>query len=301
MKKTFTIMVFTLLGNLLFSQSNTRLTNDWSNTYIINPGSINDLYLTEFNMAYRKQWVGFKGAPTTLFASGTLYLEDLYTQFGLKIMQDKVGFTSTTDVDLTYAYSMMVNADWKLDMGFGLSFQSMAYNVSKVSSPTPSDPTVLTRLLNENYINSDLGAEYSNSFFRFGIASQNVFSLFSDSKKLFPNTNFLYGMFQNNTHDFFNVGYGVCEIQYSNMYQTEFNLTGYFKATSENNPIQLSLVYRTWSEVGCLFGIDLSRNLRISYSYDYNFGGVSRSSLGSHELMITYRLDKNYKCRNCWY
>lgn len=301
MKRTYILLFFSLLTNLLFSQSSTRLTNDWSNTYIINPGSMNDLYLAEFNIAYRKQWLGFKGTPTTIFASSTLYLEDMHTQFGLKAMQDKVGFTSTTDVDLTYAYSTMVNTDWRLDMGLALSFQSLAYDVSKVSSPTPNDPTVMTRLLNENYINSDLGAEYTNKFWRLGIASQNVFSLFSDSRKLFPNTNFLYAMYRNSNHDFFNLGYGVCEVLYSNMHQTEFNLTGYFKSTPEMNPLQLSLIYRTWSEVGVLFGLDISSNLRASYSYDYNFSGISRSSFGSHEFMLTYRLNKNFKCRNCWY
>jgi len=301
MKKTYILLFLFFLTNQLFSQSSTRLANDWSNTYIINPGSINDLYLAEFNTAYRKQWVGFKGAPTTIFASGTLYLDDLHTQFGLKVMQDKVGFTTTTNANLTYGYSMTVNSDWNLNLGLGLSFQSLGYDVSEVSSPTPSDPTILTKMLNESYINSDLGAEYRNTFWRFGFASQNVFSLFSESKKLFPNTNFLYAMYRNYNNDFFNVGYGICEIQYSNMYQTEFNLTGFFKSTQETNPYQLSLIYRTWSEVGALVGVDLNPNLRVSYSYDYNFSGVSRSSSGSHELMLTYRLNKNLKCRNCWY
>lgn len=301
MKKIIIILVVSLMSNVLFPQSNVRLTNDWSNTYIINPGAINDLFLTEFNMAYRKQWVGFKGAPETLFASTTLYLDDLSTQFGLKLLQDKVGFTSTTDIDFTYAYSLMLNRDWRLNMGLGLSFQSLAYDVSKISSPTPSDPIVLSVLSNESYINSDMGVEFTSKFFRFGLASQNVFSLFSNSNNLFPNTNFFYAMYHDRRHDYFSVGYGVCEVQYLAMYQTECNLTGYFKASSDNEPIQLSLVYRTWNEAGVLFGIDINRNLRVSYSYDYDFGDVKKGSTGTHEFMITYRFDKNPKCRHCWY
>ena len=301
MRKFFVFIIFSLFVSLLFSQSSVRLSNDWTNTYIINPGSINDQYLSELNMAYRKQWVGFRGAPTTLFASGTLYLEDMHTQFGLKVMQDKIGFTSTTNAALTYGYSMMVNADWKLDMGLGLSYQSLAYDISKVSSPTPSDPIVLTKLLSQNFINSDLGAEFGNASWRFGVASQNVFSIFSQSKILFPNTNFLYGMYRTNNPDFFNVGYGICEVQYSNVYQTEFNLTGYFKAAPETTPFQIGLIYRTWSEVGALFGFNLNHNLRVSYNYDYNFNGLSKTSMGSHEVMITYRFDKNTGCKNCWY
>ena len=301
MKKTALLLILTLSTLLADAQSNIRLNNDWNKTYMINPASITDKYLAEFNMAARQQWLGFKGAPTTLFASGTLYLDELYTQFGLKVLQDKIGFTSTTDVDLTYAYAMRFNQTWKLNMGLGLSFQSLAYDVSKVNSPTGSDPQVLDRLLNENNVNSDLGFEFTNKFYRIGGSSQNVFSLFSNINKLFINTNYLYAIYKDSNHDYFNLGYGVCGIQYSNLYQMEFNITGYFKSTPSTTPFQIGLVYRTWSEAGVLLGLDLSHNFRLSYSYDYNFSGISNSSFGTHELMLTYRLDKVYRCKNCWY
>src|ERR1035437_266080 len=301
MKKTFILILLNLTAIILFAQSNIRLNNDWNKMYIINPASINDQYLAEFNMATRQQWTGFQGSPTTLFASGTLYIDDLYTQFGLKVMQDKIGFTSTTNIDLTYAYAARVNDDWKLNLGLGLSFQMLGYDVSKVISPTPTDPTVLNGLINKNNVNSDIGFELTNKNYKFGLAGQNIFTLFSPVNKMFPNTNFVYAMYHDSSHDSFNLGYGVCGIQYSNIYQMEFNLTGYFKPNASTNPFQLGLVYRTWSEVGLLFGFDISHNFRVSYSYDYNFSGISNASFGTHELMLTYRLDKVYKCKNCWY
>ena len=301
MKKTFILILLNLTAIMLFAQSNIRLNNDWNKMYIINPASINDQYLAEFNMATRQQWTGFQGSPTTLFASGTLYIDDLYTQFGLKVMQDKIGFTSTTNIDLTYAYAARVNDDWKLNLGLGLSFQMLGYDVSKVISPTPTDPTVLNGLINKNNVNSDIGFELTNKNYKFGLAGQNIFTLFSPVNKMFPNTNFVYAMYHDSSHDSFNLGYGVCGIQYSNIYQMEFNLTGYFKPNASTNPFQLGLVYRTWSEVGLLFGFDISHNFRVSYSYDYNFSGISNASFGTHELMLTYRLDKVYHCKNCWY
>ena len=301
MKKTILFVLFALVPILVTGQSNIRFNNDWNKTYMINPASITDQCLAEFNMAARQQWVGFEGAPTTLFASGTLYIDELYTQFGLKVLQDKIGFTSTTDIDLTYAYVMRVNNTWKLNMGLGLSFQALGYDVSKVQSPTGSDPLVLDRLLNESNVNSDLGFELTNKFYRFGFASQNIFSLFSPINKMFTNTNYLYGIYRDSNHDFFNLGYGVGGIQYSNMFQMEFNITGYFKATPTTHPFQIGLVYRTRNEVGALFGFDVTRKFRVSYSYDYNFSGISNSSYGTHELMLTYRMDKVFQCKNCWY
>jgi len=301
MRKYILFLIFHLQVMMIVAQSDIRLNNDWNKTYIINPASIADQYLAEFNMSARKQWVGFDGAPTTLFASGTLYLDKLHTQFGLKIMQDKIGFTSTTDVDLTYAYALTVNDDWKLNMGLGLNFQSIAYDVSLVNSATATDPTVLSGLLNQSYINSQIGAELINKSWRFGIAGQNLNSLIVPINKLFINTNFIYAIYRDSHHDTFNLGYGVCGIQYSNIYQMEFNLTGYFKSPVDREPLQLGLIYRTWSEIGVLFGLDISKNLRVSYSYDYNVIGISRSSFGTHELMLTYRIDKAPKCINCSY
>ena len=300
-KKTALSLLLSLSAILLVAQSNIRLNNDWNKMYIVNPASITDVCLAEFNMAARQQWSGFTGSPTTLFASGTLYLDDLNTQFGLKAMQDKVGFTSTTNISLTYAYALTLNNYWKLNMGLGLDFQSLGYDMSEVNSPSDDDPAVYSRLLNESNINSDIGFELTSKNYRFGIASQNLLSLFSPINKLFINTNFIYGMYRDYNHEYINLGYGVCGIQYANFYQMEFNLTAYFKPTAGTNPFQLGLVYRTWSEVGLLFAFDVNPRFRISYSYDYNFSGISNASFGTHELMLTYRLFKEFKCKNCWY
>ena len=300
-KKCILLLILILPSIKSVAQSNIRLNNDWSNTYLINPASFIDKGIAEFNMAARKQWVGFDGSPTTLFASGAYYLEDWDTQFGLKVLQDKIGFTSVTNVGLTYAYDVRLDIAWKLNMGLALNYQSLSYDVSEVQSPSGYDPIVADHLLNEGNVNSDLGFELINKNYRFGLAGQNIFSLFFPINKLFLNTNYAYAMYRDYNHEFFNLGYGVCGIQYSRFYQMEFNLTGYFKATPSTNPFQIGLIYRTSNEVGALFGLDITPNFGISYSYDYNFSGISNASFGTHEMMLTYRLDKVFHCKNCWY
>jgi hypothetical protein len=81
----------------------------------------------------------------------------------------------------------------------------------------------------------------------------------------------------------------------------ELNLTGYFKVTQESDAFQAGLFFRTWNEMGILFGINLTKQIHLSYSYDYNVGGISRSSVGTQELILTYNLPKEWRCKNCWY
>ena len=301
MKKTALILILNFLTIVLIAQSNVRLNNFWEKSYTINPASVNDRYFAEFNMAVRKQWVNFPGAPTTLFASGTIFLDNLNTQFGLKAYQDKIGYTSTSTIDFTYAYALILNSEWHLNLGLGLSFQSVGYDLSQVNSPTPGDPAVFSRLLNENNFNSDLGIELQGKKWQFGLSGQNLFSLFLPINQQFSNTNYIYTKYRQNSQNKINLGFGACGIQYGNFYQMEVNLTSYFKFDPESNGFQLGVFYRTYSEIGLLFGLDLARNLHLSYSYDYNVSGISGKSYGSHELMLTFNLDRVFKCQNCWY
>ena len=307
MKKTIFILVFSLFSLLAIAQSNIRLNNYWGNAHYINPASIYDKYQAVFSMAARKQWIGVTGAPMTFFASGSTYIENLNTQLGVIAVQDKIGYTSITNLDLTYAYAIKLQRDWELHFGMGLTYQSLSYDVSKVNLSSDYDPEAYQNLLTEDNFNSDLGVEVTNKAFKIGISSQNIFSVFSTDRKYQTNTNFLYTRYRQISNNAVDFGLGVCGIQYSNMYQAEFNLTGYFKVGQRSglsetpDLFDVGLLYRTKSEVGIILGIDLSEAIHLSYSYDYNVSGLNRSSVGTNEIMITYNLSRKPMCRNCWW
>lgn len=299
--------MFNLMSLLVVGQSNIRLNNYWGNAHYINPASIYDKYQAVFSMAARKQWVGVTGAPMTFFASGSTYIENLNTQLGLIAIQDKIGYTSVTNLDLTYAYAIKLEHDWQFHFGMGLTYQSLSYDISKVDLSSGYDPQAYQNLLSEDNFNSDLGIEVSNPSFRIGLSSQNIFSVFSTDRKYQTNTNFLYTRFRQPVSNSLSLGFGVCGIQYSNMYQAEFNLTSYFKVAERTglsetpDLFDVGLFYRTKSEIGLIFGFDLSEAIHLSYSYDYNVSGINRSSIGTNELMITYNLSRRPVCHSCWY
>ncbi len=304
-KKVIFLFILNVLSLLVVAQSDIRLNNYWVNTQYINPATIYDQYKAVFNMSARKQWAGFPGAPTTFFASGTTYFENYHTQLGLILVQDQIGYTSTTNVDLTYAYAVLFNQDWQLHLGLGGNFQSLNYNLGEVKL-SENESGVLNRLKSKSTFNADIGIEVTNKTFKLGTASQNIFSLFTSVNNQQPNTNFLYGRYREYNTDMINMGYGICGIQYSNFYQAEFNMTSYFKLPNrsglEDHPDQfdLGVFYRTQSEAGLIFGFDLSESIHVSYSYDYHFGGISLNSFGTNELMLTYNLTREPMCHNCW-
>lgn len=307
MKRTVFIVVFSLMSLLTIAQSNIRLNNYWGNAHYINPATVYDKYQAVFSMAARKQWIGVSGAPLTFFGSASTYIDNLNTQLGLIVLQDKIGYTSLTNLDFTYAYAIKLQSDWQVHFGLGVTYQTLNYDISKVDLSTDYDPVAYQNLLFEDNFNSDIGIEVTNKSLRLGASTQNVFSVFSTDRKYQTNTNFLYARYRQNSNNILNWGFGVCGIQYSNIYQAEFNLTGYFKVLQKTgltdipDLFDVGLFYRTGSEIGVIAGIDLSPEIHLSYSYDYNVSGVRHSSIGTNELIITYNLEKRPVCHNCWY
>lgn len=307
MKRLILILFVNLICYHIVAQSNIRLNNYWANSHYINPSAIYDKYLGVFSIAASKQWYGFSGAPSTFFASGTTYIDDIHSQIGLVLVQDKIGFTSTTSIDLSYAYSIRFRSGWQLHLGMGINNLSTYYDPSAVNLITDVDNNAYQYLNSENSFNADLGMELTYKSLRIGASSQNVFTMFSKVEFHQTNTNFLYARYRQNSDRIVSMGYGICGIQYSNIYQLELNLTSYLKIPPiaglnlKPDLMDVGGFYRTGGEIGLVFGFNLNESLHLAYTYNYHVGGISRSSLGTNELMLTYNLSKRNVCHSCWY
>lgn len=308
MKKLILLLILILsMCFRVVGQSNIRLNNYWANALNVNPAAIYDKYKAVFSVAANKHWVGFPGSPVTYLGTATTYLEDYNTQLGFKLTQDKVGYTSSTNVNLSYGYAIMFNYDWQLHLGLAGSYQRTAYDISKVNM-AEFDPDIMRYLESQNNFNSDIGMEVTNKSVRFGFASQNIFSLFSpETNRVQANTNFAYAKYRQFGNSIVNFGAGVSGIQYANIYQMELNLTSYFKFSHKSGLLEqpdlfdIGLFYRTKSEVGLILGINITESVHLSYSYDFHMGGIRKRSYGTNEFVLTYNLNRKYICRNCWY
>lgn len=295
------IILFLISGYSLFAQSYDRINNYWNNLFTINPAAINNAHLATISAIVRQQWLLFPGAPSTLFATGSIYFDDLYSQVGLKVMAEKKGITAYTDVNLNYAYAVWLNRTWTMNLGLALSYQTYHYDVSKITFPDFDNPAVYERMIFNNDLNADIGIEFYNRNWKIGASSHNLVSLFKKEYNYNPNINLAYIMFREFNSDYVNMGFGISAFQYSNLYQMEFNTTAYFKRTDENHPFYIGLIYRTWHEIGAIAGIELNKKFSLAYSFDYNLGQIYRHSFASHEIMLIWNFEKIYRCKNCWW
>jgi len=300
MKIVINILLFVFIPLCtVVGQSNIRFNNYWDNVYTINPASINDAYSGSVSMGVRKQWTSFEGAPTTMAATGKIYLDRISTQLGAKIFVEQKGYTSLLDMDFSYANSFYLNNTWKLNLGLDVSYQNLSYDISKITFAEEENPDIYDRLLSSNNMNADLGVEINSPNWKIGASSHNFVSVFMPENDLHLNTNILYAMYRQNSNDFVNYGFGTTGFQYGNIYQMELSISAFIKKNYDSHPFQIGAFYRTWRELGLIFGVEFDK-FKVSYSCDFNFGKVMYHSLGTHEVVLTYNFDKIYHCRSCW-
>ncbi len=274
------------------AQYNIRINNYWDNAYYINPAFVNEDYSAQFSIAARKQWVGFPGSPSTFYATATMYLSDINTQFGLKVFSDKIGYNTISNISASYSYNVDLNRNLHLNLGIAPSLQCLSYDRSQISIMSVDDPALYDNLLHENNYNCDIGFQLKSNSWQIGASSQNLLSAFYKENSILSNTNILYGIYRKKTDQTINLQYGISAIQYGNIFQMEFNITTFFKFYEQTDLFEAGLFYRTRSEMGLILGYNLSEAMHLSYSYDFNVSGISQSSVGSHELILSYKLNK---------
>jgi type IX secretion system PorP/SprF family membrane protein len=299
MKNFLILILIVFIFQLGKAQSNIRINNYWENTYYINPASLNDDYRTVFTTSARKQWIRFPGAPNTLFATAVSNLDRMHTQFGMKAFVDKIGFTSTSNFALSYAYTVTLNKNILMNLGINANVQSLSYDFSQSNLEIIGDPAIYRNLEKRNNYNSDLGVEFAYKTLILGASAQNLFSMFNRKDPLQSNTNIFYGTYREYRSQLVNMGFGASLIENLGVYQAELTASTYFRITTDPNFLQVGIFYRTRKEMGAIVGIDISNSMHLSYSYDFNVGGISRSSIGTQELMLIFKFHKYPDCRPC--
>jgi hypothetical protein len=57
-----------------------------------------------------------------------------------------MGYTRVSNFSLSYAYSVILNSDYRLHLGVAGSYQNLSYNQDEVNALTPDDPASFTRM-----------------------------------------------------------------------------------------------------------------------------------------------------------
>jgi type IX secretion system PorP/SprF family membrane protein len=267
-----------------------------SDHYDVNALAINPAYAgcqdaLSLTASYRDQWVGFKDAPKSYILSVHSPVYNDRIGLGLLVEKNSIGIFRETSFFANYAYRMeLQEGKLAMGLGFGVTVSNTAWN--ELVAADPNDVQLLYSATSAVLPNFSLGVYYYTKKYYFGISMPLFLSHELDEKtgKYKISNNF------SGSNYFFSGGY-----EFGVSPQVKF-LPSVLIKYHPDNPVQIdfnariSLKDKLWMGIGyrskdILVGMvqcQLNYQLRMGYSYDFNFGDIGKYLNGSHEFVLNY-------------
>ena len=263
--------------------------------YLMNGLSINPAYagsrdVLSATLLYREQWAGFDGAPSIYSVSAHMPFRNQRVAIGMQAFNEVIGIESNTGFFGNYAYRLQLGPG---KLAFGLK---AGFNISKEinSKITLHDPTVDKAFedVNESVFmpNFGFGLYYSNAKYFAGFSIPSILSYTSNGENIktgFKTYNALIsGGYLHKFSDMVKIKPStLIKLKYESAPQFDLNLN---VILFKDDLLWIGAAYRNKEALVSLIEIQVSRKLRLGYSYDYSIGPLSKYNSGSHEIMIRY-------------
>ncbi len=290
---TKTCLILLLLPSIQAkAQTEPMFTQYMYNETAINPAYAGSREYVSMTMAYRNQWVGINGAPKT--ETFTIHAPTASGKVGLgfSVLNESIGVTHQTNAFAAYAYRIqMENSIISFGLQGGATVQQE--NLSEVVTAHEGDVQFMNNTPTVVLPNAGFGMYFKNEKFYAGVSIPRLLAhkIAATSDKIISTTGSMHSW-----HYFITAGY-VQELKSG----IKIKPTIMVKAV-EGAPVQMDLNmnafiadfmwigigYRTGDAITTNIQFQLSKNLRIGYSYDYTTTELSNFTSGSHEFNLGY-------------
>ncbi len=308
------IVTFLLSGNysVLKAQQNPQLSQYLQNPYVINPAITGVESYLDMAAAYRNQWTGFDGAPSTAtFTANTpLYLlrakmqrreGETHQGIGVYFYNDNTGPIKRGGYYGSYAYHLKLSTDWFLSMGTFIGANQFRYDSNEaILLQSPVD--ALVQDFSSFDFDMSLGLYFYSRYLFVGLSANQIFNneIPYDFENGILTSN---GSFKRN----FNLLLGS-RIQIGQEWEMVPSLLAKAVAPAPlqidlglklvyDNKFWFGLAYRNQEALTGIAGLRFGKHFLFSYSYDYITTDFSGTQSGTHEFILGYRITfANQKC-----
>ncbi|MEO8146397.1 MAG: type IX secretion system membrane protein PorP/SprF [Bacteroidia bacterium] len=300
MKKIFFVIVLLTAAFNAKAQYDPMFTQYMFNELFINPAYAGARENLSVNMLVRDQWAGIDGAPKTQTFTIHAPVSNRKIGLGFAVMNETIGVTHRLVLNGDFAYRILMdNATFALGLQGGVTNYQEKFSELKTTTGYDNQFTYNSEKL--WLPNAGFGMYYYTNKFYAGLSIPRLIE-----NKVDVTTS---------TTTVKNVG-NVKDWHYYIATGYVFNLNDNIKfkpsimiKTVQGAPIELDAdalfifndlfwiggAYRTGDAVAAIIGLQINRQLRIGYSYDYTLTGLQDYNSGSHEFTLGYdfSFDKN--------
>lgn len=287
-------MVFILGIGLLQAQKEPQYTQYMYNIGSFNPAYVGTVESPEIIGLYRAQWVDIPGAPTTIRGGANIPFSNEKMGMGINVVNDQLGPSNQTYIDLAYSYQIQFSGDTKLSFGLNAGGSMLDIDYSKGNFVNPSDPSILGENYNSFYPTVGaglflyhkeewyLGASVPN-FLTKELYNDEVATIVEDKIQL----NAIGGyVFQLGERTKFKPAFLVNYLKGS---PVTVNLSANFQFI---DALTIGASYRIDNAVSAMAGFQISNAMFVGYAYDYATSGLGEYSGGSHEAILKFYIGR---------
>jgi type IX secretion system PorP/SprF family membrane protein len=286
MKKLYiTLLLLLSVQMLSMAQNDIQFSNYMFSEITYNPAMAGNSGTLDATMLDRMQWTGFDAnhdQPGTQLFSAHCYVDKLSGGVGLSIINDKLGFEHSLNAKLMYAYQIRITDKSRLSFGLGFGMLNKSLQGSKLIYDDMTDQNAVLTDQSKTKPDFDFGVAYNSNTFSAGVSSSHIDESLNNATVLeVPRHYYFYAKYKIKAADKINIIPSVQVRSAAFITQIDVSALMFYA-----NKFWIGASYRPNDALVGLIGVDITKNFRVGYSYDYNSGPVKSYSGGSHEIMV---------------
>lgn len=296
------LMVFSFYCYSSYGQQKPQFTQYMLNKYYENPayGGL-ERSLSIFT-SFRDQYSNFPGNPRTFYIGADMPFYLWNGALGFNLYNQKAGLFNNTNFRFSYNYVMGTPYGF-LSFGGRAGIDIMAVDGYNIITPEGNyegvfdhnDPTLQTTFFSGAGLSWELGSYFMGKNVEAGIVISEIpshaYSLGNAKyKKSFGGS--LFGLYRLNLMDVVKLSSSIMLKADAAVLQTDIGFVGEFR---ENLIAGINLRgynAKSWDAFSVIVGTNLGKKYRIVYSYDFGLSALRLASQGTHEIMLSYNLQK---------
>lgn len=278
-----------------YSQQDAQYSQYMYNTVSVNPGYAGSRGHLSIAALYRAQWVGLDGAPKTQTFNFHTPLGYNGVGAGISVVNDQIGPTSETYLDLDFSYTVLTGKEGRLSFGLKASAHLLDIRFSELNqdltNPGGPDPTLQQDIDNRFSPNIGAGVYYHTTKFYAGLSVPRFLqtSHFDESSLSTAREQMNFYLITGYVFDLsafwrFKPTLLVKAVQGAPL-QADFSANFMY-----NDKFVMGAAYRWDAAVSGLVGFQVSPELMIGMAYDREITELGRAVFndGSFEIILRY-------------
>jgi len=268
------------------------------NPTVVNPAYAASKESMSFFGLYRNQWVEIDGAPKTANISFTTPLNDPKLGLGINFINDHIGAMDENSLAFDLAYTLDLDAQYKLAVGLKGSVNLWSMSYSKLNIYDQTGPFTYEDSKNRLRTNVGAGAYLYSDEAYLGLSIPKVFKedYYDDIKRTTmrqkPLLYLMGGYVINLSPDWLFKPAFASKIGNG---QLALDLTANFLFQEK---FTVGTAYRWNAAISTLFGFQVDENWFLGYTYDFDTTKLNRYNAGSHEIFIRFDWIGSFTSKN---